>query len=63
MHIRLWHAPYNGISIWFASQNIKRCQIGVRHDNWTMWWAIFGFSGGLTLQSWPWQRHPGRPAR
>lgn len=63
MHIRLWHSPYNSIYISFQRANLRRCQVGwgdlrKDHVNWSLWWAIFGFSGGAILQSWPWQRHP-----
>lgn len=65
MRLKLWHFPYNGLSIWFDRANLRRCKIGwgdIRQDhvNWSFWWAIFGFSGGLTLQSWPWQQNPAR---
>lgn len=64
MQIRLWNFPYNAISIWFSRENIRRCEIGwgdVRKDhvNHTFWWAIFGFSGTILLQTWP----SGRPVR
>lgn len=58
MKIRLWHSPYNGGWIWFDRANLRRCQIGWRHENWSLWWAILGFSGGIKIQSWPWQRNP-----
>jgi hypothetical protein len=60
MRFFLWHPPYNGASFWFDRANLRRCQVGWRHENWSLWWAIFGFSGGFKIQSWPWQRNPSK---
>lgn len=59
----LWHPPYNTISVWFSRDNLRRCSIGWsdlkgKRDNYSFWWAIFGFSGGIVIQSWPWQKRP-----
>lgn len=56
----LWDAPMNSLSIWFSRANLKRCSIGWsdlkgKRDNHTFWWAIFGFSGTVTIQTWPFQ--------
>lgn len=60
MYVRLWHSPYNGGWIWFDRSNLRRCEIG--WGGIRLWWAIFGFSGSLTIQSWPWQSaHDNRP--
>jgi hypothetical protein len=47
MHVRLWNPPYTGGWIWFSRDNLRRCQIG--RDGRTVWWALFGFSGSITL--------------
>lgn len=56
MNVKLWDSPYNGGWIWFSRANLNRCQLGLKHENWSFWWAIFGFSGAFVFQSWPWQR-------
>jgi hypothetical protein len=56
MHIYLWNAPYNGGWIWFSRANLRRCECGRINNNNTFWWAVFGFSGRITIQTWPWQR-------
>lgn len=45
----------NGGWIWFDKANLRRCEIGfgdIREPsvNWSVWWAIFGFSGALIFQ-------------
>jgi len=54
----LWDPPLNAIDIWFSRDNLKRCSIGWsdlkgKRDNHTFWWAIFGFSGTVLIQTWP----------
>ena len=56
MNIRLWHDPYNGGWIWFSRDNLKRFEAGRAGKKY--WWAILGFSGSITIQSWPWQKSP-----
>jgi len=58
MNIRLWHSPYNGGWIWFAPRNLKRFSGGWIARDHKLWWALFGFSGSITLQTWPWHRSP-----
>ena len=56
MNVQLWHSPYNGGWVWFDRKNLGRFAWGWRKEK--LWWAIFGFSGSFTLQSWPWQKRP-----
>lgn len=60
MHVRLWHGPYNGGWVWFTRDNLRRCAVGWERRNHKLWWAIFGFSGLIILQTWPWKRDPRR---
>ena len=55
MNIILWHSPLNGGWIWFSKKNIKRFSWGWIEEDHKFWWAIFGFSGAIILQTWPWQ--------
>lgn len=54
MHVRLWNDPCNGGWIWWSRQNLTRFSAG--WDRPQLWWAVFGFSGSITLQTWPWQK-------
>lgn len=56
MNIRLWDAPYNGGWIYFDKRNLKRCAGGWIKSDHKLWWAVFGFSGSIILQTWPWQK-------
>ncbi len=53
MHIKLWGAPLNGGWIWFDRENIKRFSGGWIKKDHKLWWAVFGFSGSITLQTMP----------
>lgn len=57
-----WDVPCNSVSIWFARRNLGRLDVGwnspkqLREDklaNDLFWWAILGFSGTVTILSWP----------
>jgi hypothetical protein len=68
MHIRLWHAPYNGGWIGFDRKQWRRWACGWKvgpQNSWkggpdpVLWWCFGGFWGRILLQSWPWQKNPG----
>lgn len=50
MLVRLPGYPYNGGWIWFSRENLRRCEVGWKHENADFWWAIFGFSGSISFK-------------
>jgi hypothetical protein len=68
LHVRLWHSPYNGGWIRFDGSQWRRfrCGWGAGRHDWkggpdpVLWWCLFGFCGYILIQSWPWQKDPGK---
>jgi hypothetical protein len=54
MKVRLWDNVHNGGWVWFDRKNLRRFQAGWTGEK--LWWAVWGFSGTIYLQTWPWQR-------